>query len=82
MPKPIGKCGDILLGGFVCDSFGAVTGPGLLMLVLRDQVSLVGVLQCLSGALVSGQVIFFSVVLGAGPMGVGGQVTVLSGYLL
>jgi len=30
----------------------------------------------------SGQVIFFSVVLGAGPMCVGGEVTVLSSYLL
>jgi hypothetical protein len=30
----------------------------------------------------SGQVIFFTVVLGAGTMGVGGKVMVLSSYLL
>ena len=30
----------------------------------------------------SGQVILFSVMLGAGPMGVGSKVTVLSSYLL
>ena len=39
-------------------------------------------LEGLSGAFVSGQMIFFSVVLGAGTMRVGSKVTVLSGYLL
>jgi hypothetical protein len=52
------------------------------MLFLRDPVSLIGVLKFLSGTFMSGQVIFFSVVLGAGPMGVGSEVTVLSSYLL
>jgi hypothetical protein len=52
------------------------------MLLLREQVSRIGVLQCLSGAFVPGQVIFFSVVLGTGPMCVDGEVTVLSRYLL
>ena len=52
------------------------------MFLLREHLSVVGVLQCLSGAFVSGQVIFFSVVLGAGAMCVGSKVTVLSGYLL
>jgi hypothetical protein len=52
------------------------------MSLLRLQVSLVGVLKILSGAFVSGQVIFFSMVLGAATMGVGSKVTVLGGYLL
>ena len=52
------------------------------MLLLREQVSRIGVLQCLSGAFVPGQVIFFSVVLGTGPMCADGEVTVLSRYLL
>lgn len=52
------------------------------MLLLAEDVSLIGMLQCLPGAFMSGQVIFFSVALGAGPMGVGSKVTVLSRYLL
>jgi hypothetical protein len=68
LPKAIGECGDILLSRIVIASFGAGRGPGLLMLLLREQVSLVGMLQRLSGTFMSGQVIFFSVVLGAGPM--------------
>jgi hypothetical protein len=40
------------------------------------------VLQILAGAFVPGQVVFFSVPLGSCAMGVGGEVTVLSGYLL
>jgi hypothetical protein len=46
------------------------------------QVSLVGVLEDLPGAFVSGQVILFAMVLGAGTMRVGGKVMVLGGYLL
>jgi hypothetical protein len=57
-------------------------GPGLVMLLLWVQVSLIGVLEVLSGAFVSGQVIFFPVVLGATTMGMGGQVTMLRGDLL
>jgi hypothetical protein len=82
LPKSISECGDVLLGGFVSASRGTVRGPGFLMRLLREQVSLIGVLECLSGAFMSGQVVFFSVVLGAGPMCVGSQVAVLSGYLL
>jgi hypothetical protein len=52
------------------------------MLLLCEQVSLIGVLKDLSGAFVSGQVIFFSVVLGAATMGVGSKVLVLGSYLL
>jgi hypothetical protein len=52
------------------------------MPLLRVQVGLIGVLQCLSGAFMSGQVIFLSVVLGAGPMCVGSEVTMLGGDLL
>lgn len=82
MPESIGERGDILLCGFVSGSFGALLGPGLLMLLLRDQVGLIGVLKHLSGAFMSGRVNFFSMVLGAGPMGVAGKVMVLSSYLL
>lgn len=57
-------------------------GPGLLMLVLCVQVSLIGVLKDLSGRFMSSQMIFFSMLLGAGTMGMGSKVTVLSSYLL
>jgi hypothetical protein len=40
------------------------------------------VLTALPGAFVSGQVIFFAVLLGAGVMGVSGNVTSLGCYLL
>jgi hypothetical protein len=52
------------------------------MPLLREQVSLIGVLKYLSGVFMSGQVIFFSVVLGADAMCVGSKVSVLSSYLL
>jgi hypothetical protein len=54
----------------------------MLVLILCVQVRLIGVLEGLSGALMSGQVIFFSVMLGAATMGVGGKVLVFSSYLL
>ena len=76
------ECGDVLLFDFVSDYVRVMLGPGLLMLILRVQVSLIGVLMDLSGAFMSGQVIFFSVVLRAATMGVGGKVMVLGGYLL
>ena len=57
-------------------------GPGRLMLLLRVQVSLIGVLKDLSGAFMSGRAIFFSVVLGAGAVRVGRKLMVLSSYLL
>ncbi len=57
-------------------------GPGLLMLLLCVQVSLIGVLKGLSGAFMSGQVIFFSVMLGTGTMGVSSTVLVLRSDLL
>ena len=57
-------------------------GPGSLVLLLCLQISLVGVLKGLSGAFMSSQVIFFSVVLGAATMGMSGKVMVLSSYLL
>ena len=82
MPKFISECGDVLLSGLVSDYVAVMPGPGLLMLLLWVQVSLIGVLEVLSGTFVSRQVIFFSVVLGAAAMGMGGQVTVLRGYLL
>ncbi len=82
LPKLISECGDVPLFDFVSDYIGAMAGPGLLMLLLRVQVSLVGVLKVMPGAFVSGQVIFFSVVLGAGTMGVSSKVTVFGSYLL
>ena len=82
MPKFIGECGDVLVSGFVGEYVGARFGFGLVMLVLCVQVGVVRVLKDLSGAFMSGQVIFRSVVLGAGTMGVGSKVMVLSGYLL
>jgi hypothetical protein len=63
-------------------SFSTRRVAGLLVYLLRDQVSLIGVLESLPGAFVSGQVVFFAVVLGAGPMGVGSEVTVFGSYLL
>ncbi|HUD98181.1 MAG TPA: hypothetical protein VMR62_01310 [Bryobacteraceae bacterium] len=78
MPKFVSERGDCLFVGCV----SAMPGSGSLMLLLGVQVSLIGVLQRLSGTFVSGQVIFLSVVLGAATMGVGGQVTVFGGYLL
>ena len=51
------------------------------MLLLAEYVGLIGMLQRLFRAFMSGQVLFFSVSL-AGPMGVGSKVTALSRYLL
>jgi hypothetical protein len=64
--------------GGLCDTLGA----GVRMLVFRVQVGLIRMLKSLSGAFVPGQVIFFTVMLGAGTVGVGGKVAVLGCYLL
>ena len=61
---------------------GAMLGPVFRMLLQCVQVSPIRVLKGLSGAFMSGEVVFFSVVLGAGAMGVGGKVVVLRGDLL
>ena len=82
MPKLIGEGCDLLLAGCVSDYVGAMLGPGLLMLLLWVQVSLIGVLKGLSGAFMSGQVVFFSVMLGSSTMGVSSKVAVLCSYLL
>jgi len=82
LPQSIGKYGDVLFFGLVSDHAGVMPGSAILMLLLCVQVRLVGVFQDLSGAFMSGQMIFFSVVLGAGTMGMGSQVMVLSSYLL
>jgi hypothetical protein len=74
------ECGDVPLFRFVSDYVSP--GCGFLMLLLCVQVSLIGVLKGLSGAFMPGQMIFFSVVLRAGTMGVGSKVVVLSRYLL
>lgn len=75
-------CGDVLLAGRVSASLGTRRRPGSLMLLLAEDVSLIGVLQCLPGAFMSGEMIFLSVALGAGPMGVGSKVAVLGSDLL
>jgi len=72
----------VLLADFVRDAFGALPGSWPLMLPLCEEVSLVGVLTALSGAFISGQVIFLAMMLGAGIMGVSSKVTALSRYLL
>jgi hypothetical protein len=82
LPKLVSEDSDVLRCDFVSESAGAMFGPAPLMPLLRVQVSLVGVLEILSGVFVSGQVIFFSMLLGAAAMGVGSKVTVLGGYLL
>ena len=82
MPKFVSECGDVLLFGFVSDSVGAMLGTGLPMLLLCVQVSLIGVLKDLSGAFMSGQVIFFSVMFGTSAMGVGSKVAALGSDLL
>ncbi|HUE24455.1 MAG TPA: hypothetical protein VMQ86_22420 [Bryobacteraceae bacterium] len=68
--------------GFVSDYVAAVPGAGLVLLHLFVQISFVEVLQELSGAFMPGKVILFSVVLRAGPVGVGRKVPVFSSYLL
>ena len=80
LPNPIGECRDILLCNLLSDSFGTGRSLGFLVLLLRKQVSRIGVLLRLSGAFMSSQVIFFS--LAPGPMGVSSEVAVLSSYLL
>ena len=82
MPQLISKRGDVLLFGFVGDWLGSMLRAGFPMLLLRVQVSLIGVLEGLSGAFMSRKVIFFSVMLRTATMGMGGQVMVLGSYLL
>jgi hypothetical protein len=82
LPKLVSEDGDVLRCNFVSVAAGAMFGCARLVLLLRLQVSLVGVFEILAGAFVSGEVVFFSMALGSGAMGVGGKVTVLGGYLL
>jgi hypothetical protein len=82
LPKLISECGDFLLFGFVSESVGTLLLAGLLMRLLCLLVSLIGVFEALSGAFMPGQVIFFSVMLGAAAMSVGSKVMMLSGDLL
>ncbi|MGA3039476.1 MAG: hypothetical protein ABSF54_01655 [Bryobacteraceae bacterium] len=78
LPEFVRECGDVLLTGRVRAMFPA----GALMFLLRLQVSLIGVLQGLSGAFVTGRVILLSAMLGAGSMGMCGIAAVLGSYLL
>ena len=61
---------------------GAMLLAELLMVLLCLQVGLIGVFEALSGAFMPGEVIFFSVMLGAAAVSVGSKVMVLSGDLL
>jgi hypothetical protein len=63
------------------DGTAAEFGTGFLMLLLRLQISFIGVLHCLPGAFMSGQVTVLSV-FGAATLGVGSQLVVFSRYLL
>ena len=82
LPKPISEHGDFPLVAFAGGSVMNMPGRVSLMLILGVQVSLIGVLQGLSGAFMSRQVIFLSVMLGAGKMGMCGVAMVLGSYLL
>jgi len=82
LPELKRECRDVLLFGIVSHPVGAMLGSGLLMVLLWKQVGLVGMLEDLSGAFMAGQMIFCSVVFRPGAMGVGGQVMMLSSYLL
>jgi hypothetical protein len=82
LPKLVSEGGDVVLRGFVSGDVDTMPVRGPLMLLLCLQVRFIGVLEGLSGALMSGQMIFFSVVLGAGTMGVGSEVMVLRRDLL
>ena len=82
LPKLVSEDSDVLRCDFVSESAGAMFGPVPLVLILRLQVSLIGVLEILAGTFVSGQVVFFSMALGAGTMSVGSKIMMLSGYLL
>ncbi len=78
LPKLVSECG---YGLVVCGRVSAVLPCGAVFL-LRLQISPIGVLQGLSGAFMSSQMIFLSVVLGAGTMGMCGIAAVLGSYLL
>jgi hypothetical protein len=78
VPELVREGGDVLLIGRA----GARFLPRTLLFVLRLQVSLIGMLMGLPGAFMPGQVIFLSVVLGAGTMGMCGIAAVLGSYLL
>ncbi len=82
LPELVSEDAHLLRCDFVSESAGSMFGRVPVVLFLRLQVRLVGVLEILAGAFVPGQMIFFPMVLGSGGMGVGGKVTVLSGYLL
>jgi hypothetical protein len=78
LPELVRECGDFLLSGRV----SAMFPPCTLMFLLRLQVSMIRMLVGLPGAFMPGKVIFLSVVLGAGTMGMCGIAAVLGSYLL
>jgi hypothetical protein len=64
------------------DCLDGIRGPGVLMLVLYVEVSFIRVFKGQSGVLVSGEVIFLTMMFCAGAMGVSGKVMMLSSYAL
>jgi hypothetical protein len=82
LPEFVCQSGDVRFFEFVSDSIGALSGPRPLMLLLCHQVSLIAVLAALSGAFISGEVIFCAVMFGAGAVGMGGNVPAFGCYLL
>jgi hypothetical protein len=77
-PKAISECGGGLFLGFA----SAVACRGVLMPASWEQVILIRMLESQPGPLMSGEVIFFAVILNADAVGMGGEVMVLSRYLV
>lgn len=82
MPQLIRERGDLVLFGFVRYSIGALPGSGPLMRALCHKICSIVMLTTLPGSLISSQVIFLALVLGAGSMGVCGNVPAFGSYLL
>jgi hypothetical protein len=70
------------MSGFVGDTVRALPGAWSLVLPLCDEVRRIGVLQAVARALLAAQVFFLAVVLGAGKVGMGGDVALLIRDLL
>jgi hypothetical protein len=82
LPEQVGCDRDVVLFNFVRGHGHVSLNAGCLVLLLRQAEGLTGVLKLLPGTFMASQVVLFSVVFGAGAMGVDGKVPVLGGYLL
>lgn len=81
-PVGVSQGGNGVFAVFVGGGVGAIRGFGFAMIFLWMQESLCGVLLGLPGDFMPGQVNFFSVMLGAGTVGMCGGVVMFGGYLL